>query len=131
MELSANTILIIGYLMTTTLAVFGFMKMLRDDRVIKTVTTISVLIALVGLLIRNDQTKDLAGNSADSFFGPLIYIVSYALLRFVYKRKFHVEPTYDRNSMFDKADGRRQNWLDITVHVLPFFLSLIIPLLIE
>lgn len=131
MPFSPNTILITGYILTGMLIVAGFMKMLRNNNTIKVITLISILVAAGGFLIRSETTKMTTGNAADSFFGPSIYILSYSLLRYFYKRKYKVEPTYEKYSWFDHAERRPQNWLDVTVHILPMMLSIIIPLSIE
>jgi hypothetical protein len=129
MNISSNSILIIGYSLTGLLFLMGLGKKLRNDNIIKISLIVSLIVAVIGFLIRSEQTKMAAGNAADSFYSPLVYIATYAGLRYLYKRRYRVEPTYNRSSWHDYKEGRRQNWLDVTVHLLPFMLALVIPML--
>jgi len=88
----------------------------------KFVVSITFLIAMLGWFIKVPEAGMLTGG--------LSYIICYAGLRHVYIRKYSIEPTYNRISWFDPDDGRRQNWLDVVVFVIPLLLSFIIPLMI-
>jgi hypothetical protein len=130
MKLSSNTILFIGYFFTAALWFAGFSKMLRSENVIKIVLVLAVVLAIFGVLLRNPQTKMTLGNAADTFFGPLIYILTYAFFRFTYRKKYGVEPTYNRASWYDPQEGREQNLFDLVVFIIPMVLSILVPLLL-
>jgi hypothetical protein len=128
MIVSSNTILYIGYILTGLLAVLGFMKVLRNDKLIKRIIFIALVFATFGFFIRSKENDIGIGFAPAVFASPLVYILSYALLRYLYKSFYRVEPTYNRSSWYDDEDGRRQNWLDVLVHVLPMFIAIIFPL---
>jgi hypothetical protein len=131
MNISTETILIIGYSLTGIVFLMGVYKKLRNIFIIMVSLVACIIIAIIGFLIRSERTDMVAGNAADSFFGPLIYIITFAFLRFIYKKKYSVEPTYNRSSWYDYEEGRRQNWLDVVVHILPLLLAIVLPLLIK
>ena len=84
--------------------------------------------AIIGQLIRNDVPILKGGHPTDNWYSPLILISLYSILRYAYKKKYKVEPTYDHSWRFDFDDNREINGFDIVVHLVPFLLALIIPL---
>jgi uncharacterized membrane protein len=129
MTLTPNQISMIAFIITAIIAVCGFMKLLRSNKVLIILLTITFPIAIFGLIIRGVNTEMVNGNAADMLLSPFIYVASYALLRLVFKRIYKMEPTYERYSWY--SDGRKQNWLDVIVHVIPLMLSFTLPFLIE
>jgi len=121
--------LIIGLILTGTLVTCGFMKLLRSNKILTVLTLVALLIGIYGLLIRGEETEMPNGNGADFLAAPFVYVVSYALLRMLYKRVYKMEPTYERYSWYDAKEGRNQNWLDVTVYILPMLLSFVVPLM--
>ena len=95
-------------------------KKLRDNKSLKIAASITFPIAVLGLLLKTPE--------AAMFSGAFVQIISYAGLRFLFKRKYNFEPTYNRMSWYDDEDGRRQNWLDVIVFVIPLISSFILPL---
>jgi hypothetical protein len=97
-------------------------KKLRNDRLLKVSSIITLLFAIPGVLIRTPE--------AAMLMGAFVQVVSYAFLRYLFKRKYNFEPTYNRMSWYDHEEGRKQNWLDVIVFVVPTMLSFTIPLAI-
>jgi hypothetical protein len=128
MLVSSNTIFYIGYIPTGILAVLGFMKVLRNDKLIKTTFILALLFAILGFFIGIKDDDIGSGFAPAVFAAPLVYILSFTLLRFLYKVLYRVEPTYNRASWYDEGDKRKQNWFDVLVHVLPMLLSFVFPL---
>ena len=131
MIVKGEQLLIIGLCITGILAVCGFMKLLRSDRTLIILTVLTIPIGVFGLCLIGDNTEMVNGNGATTLVSPFIYITSYALLRMLYKRIYKMEPTYERFSWYDAEEGRKQNWLDVTVHILPMLLGFIVPIIIE
>lgn len=131
MTLTPNQISMIAFIITAIIAVCGFMKLLRSNKVLIILLTITFPIAIFGLIIRGVNTEMVNGNAANMFLSPFIYVASYTLLRLVFKRIYKMEPTYERYSWYDYSDGRKQNWLDVIVHLIPLMLSFTLPFLIE
>ena len=130
MTLTGSQILIVGLILTGVLVTCGFMKLLRSNRVLFILTPIAFIIGLYGVLIRGAQTEMVNGNGSDFLLAPFVYISSYALLRMLYRKVYKVEPTYERYSWYDAEEGRKQNWLDVTVHILPMMLSFVVPIIV-
>ena len=128
MEISGQQILIISLILYTIIVTCGFMKLLLSDKTLLTLSIVTLIIAVFGLLIRSEQTQMVNGNGATFLIAPFIYTISYLLLRKLYKFKYKIEPTYNRRSWYDSEDNRNQNLLDVTVHILPMLLGFIIPL---
>jgi uncharacterized membrane protein YfhO len=128
MSVSSNTIFYIGYIPTGILALLGFMKVLRNDKLIKTIFILALHFAILGFFINIKDDEIASGFTPAVFAAPLVYILSFALLRFLYKALYRVEPTYNRVSWYDEGDKREQNWFDVLVHILPMLLSFVFPL---
>jgi hypothetical protein len=92
-------------------------KKLRNGHRLKILSVFSFILAILGLVIKTPE----AASFSISFF----YIISYAFLRYLYLRKYGLEPTYYNYSWYDAEEGRRQNWLDVIVYVVPIFFSFI------
>ncbi|WP_224490964.1 hypothetical protein [Robertkochia flava] len=123
MTLTEKQILILSLVLTGILVVLGFMKLLRSNRILLILTPISLVVGLWGMLISGVKTETINGNGAEFLIAPFVYLSSYSLLRMLYKKLYKVEPTYNRFSWYDKEEGRKQNWLDVTVHILPMVLG--------
>jgi hypothetical protein len=118
----------VGIAMTCCLAFCGFMKWLRNDRVLLFLLLLSGVLAIIGVSGRMPENPRL--NSWDGILGPFAYVASYASLRYLYKRIFRREPTYIRGSWYDWEEGRRQDWFDVAVHVLPMMIGLSVPIML-
>jgi len=95
-------------------------KKLRNDRSLRISSIITLLFAIPGVLIRTPE--------AAMLMGAFVQVVTYAFLRYLFKRKYSFEPTYNRMSWYDSEEGRKQNWFDVIVFVIPILLSFTIPL---
>jgi 4-amino-4-deoxy-L-arabinose transferase-like glycosyltransferase len=118
----------VGVAITCCLAFCGFMKWLRNDRVLLVLLLATTVLAMVGILGRVPENPRL--NTWDGLLGPFTYVSSYAFLRYMYKRYFHREPTYERSSWYDGEEGRRQYGFDVAVHVLPMMIAFALPVLL-
>jgi hypothetical protein len=131
MTLTGEQLLIIGLCITGILVVCGFMKLLRSDRTLIVLTILTIPIGVFGLYLRGDNTEMVNGNGSTYMISPFVYVTSFALLRMLFKSIYKMEPTYERFSWFDAEEGRKQNWLDVTVHIVPMLLSFVVPILID
>lgn len=129
MNISPSVIANIGLALTILIALAGVEKRLRGDSTLLIVGVATLCIGIVGLLLRSESTGMARGNAADFLFGPFIYVVSYTLLRKLYKGLYQVEPTYAWLSGYDSDDMRKVNFLDKVVHVLPLLLGMVLPFL--
>ena len=118
----------VGIAITCGLAFCGFMKWLRNDRRLAVLFILTGVLAVIGVVGRVPGNARL--NSADGLLGPLAYVASYALLRQAYKSIYRREPTYERASWYDREEGRKQNWFDVTVHILPMLIGMAVPLIV-
>jgi hypothetical protein len=119
----------IGLGLAGALELAGLELKLRDDVIITKVTVLTAILGVFGFALRSDALEMGAANAADWLWCPFIYITAYAFLRFLYKRTYHREPTYNRSSWYDPNDRRRQNSFDVAVHIVPIILSMSGPLL--
>lgn len=127
MNISPTVIANLGLALTIILALAGADKRLRSDRTLLVVGVVALTIGIVGFLIRSESTGVARGNAADFLFGPIIYVLSYGLLRKIYKSIYHVEPAYVWLSGYDAEDMRNVNFLDKVVYVLPLLLGMVLP----
>jgi uncharacterized membrane protein YfcA len=97
-----------------------FCKKLRNNKALKIAASVTFPFAVLGVLLKTPE--------AAMFSGAFAQIISYAGLRFLFKRKYNFEPTYNRMSWYDNEEGRRQNWFDVIVFVIPLILCFIVPL---
>ena len=116
-----------GLALTIIVAMAGVDKRLRSDRTLLIVGIVALIIGVVGFLIRSESTDMARGNAADFLFGPFIYVLSYGLLRKLYKGIYNVEPTFVWISGYDAEDLREVNFLDKVVYVLPLLLGMVLP----
>lgn len=94
-------------------------KKLRNYNSIRLVLLITFAISLLSIFIRTPEAAMLSG--------AFVYTACYAALRYLFKPKYQMEPTYYRSSWYDPDEGRMQNWFDVVVFVVPLFLSFMIP----
>jgi hypothetical protein len=113
-----------GLIVTGIYACLGFYKLLRKRKWTNRLLIIAGVLASFQLLLSIIKDSLTAPILSDTLYGPITYMASYLLLRKVYMRIYKVEPTYNYGAWYDPADKRRQNWLDILVHVLPFLISI-------
>jgi hypothetical protein len=118
----------VGVAITCCLIFCGFMKWLRNDRLLLVLLLATAAMAVVGVLERVPENPRL--NTWDGLLGPFAYVASYASFRYLYKRIFRREPTYIRGSWYDQEEGRRQDWYDVAVHVLPMMIALAVPVIL-
>ena len=129
MNISPLIIANVSLALTIIIALAGVDKRLRSDRTLLVVGVVALTIGIVGFSIRSESTGMARGNAADFLFGPFIYVISYGLLRKLYKSIYHVEPTYAWLSGYDAEDMRDVNFLDKVVYVLPLLLGMVLPFL--
>lgn len=127
MNISPAIIANAGLALTIITALAGVDKRLRSDKTLLIVSIVALTIALFGFLIRSESTEMARGNAADFLFGPFIYVLSYGLLRRLYKSIYNIEPTYVWLSGYDAEDLRKVNFLDKVVYVLPLLLGMVLP----
>ena len=116
------TFVYIGFIPMFILYMFASYKKLRNNRALIILSITSFLLAIPGVLIKVPEAAMLTG--------AFIYLISYSLLRYIYIKKYSFEPTYNKSSWYDANEGRRQNWLDVIVYVMPILLSMIVPVAI-
>ncbi len=69
-------------------------------------------------------------NGAGFLFGPIVFVISYALLRMFYKKAFKREPDMRAYSSYSIRDNRRLNSFDYLTFFIPVMLSAIINLML-
>jgi len=116
------TFLYLGLAPSFIVYILASYKKLRNNRVLTRLAIVTLLIALLGVFINKEGSLFLAS----AFF----YVIIYAGLRYIYLKKYSIEPTYNRASWYDPEEGRKQNWLDVIVFVIPLMLSLVMPLVL-
>jgi hypothetical protein len=117
------------------IGIFGFLtisKKLRNDRTILILLTSTAIIAIYPLVLKILNTP-FEGylRTTDYLFSPFIYMLSYAVLRYLYKRTYNREPTYNRDSWYDEEEKRYQNIFDFIVMISPLFISGLFPIIIN
>ncbi|MCC7502915.1 MAG: hypothetical protein IT229_10325 [Flavobacteriales bacterium] len=118
----------VGIAITCCLAVGGFMKWLRNDRMIAVLLILTGMLAVIGVVYRVPENPRL--NTWDGLLGPLAYVASYALLRQAYRSIFQREPTYAYLTWYDWEERRRMNWFDLGVHILPMLIGMAVPAIV-
>lgn len=131
MKFTSTEIMFVSMIITGSLAVCGLMNLLRAKSTLLILLPFTFLIAIIGILIRDETTKMANGNAADMLLSPLVYMLTFMILRYFYKRKYNAEPTYKRQTWNYYEAGRWQNWFEVLVFALPFFLCLILPFILE
>lgn len=124
------TLNISGLIVTGIIALLGFGKKLRSNKRLAILFVITSIVAIVGLILRNDVVEQRISNPADSLISPLAYVLCYAGLRQMFKAVYKMEPTYQRYRWYDKEDGRKQNVLDVLVHIFPLMVAVFVPFII-
>ncbi|WKZ67523.1 MAG: hypothetical protein QY325_06260 [Flavobacteriales bacterium] len=104
------------------------MKWLRNDHLLLVLLVSTGALAVVGIIGRVPENLRL--NTWDGLLGPFSYVACYASFRYLYKRVFRREPTYNRGAWYDWHEGRSQDWCDVAVHVLPLMIALAVPVLL-
>lgn len=122
-----DLLLIAGLGITGLLVIPGLSKKLRSDRVLLVLAGITFVIAVAGIILRSAVHQSKGSNSADMLLSPFVYVALYALFRKLYKRKFGIEPTCNRNSWYDPDEKRRQNVFDVIVHIAPMVIAFMLP----
>jgi len=116
--------------MIVFLAFIGIRK-IRNTRVCIILLFIAICYTVLGVVIRNEAYQLPNINAADFFYAPLAHLISYLLLRRIYLKVYHFEPTYYRTAWYDPHEGREQNWFDIFVYIIPIYIALLIPLFLN
>lgn len=128
--MTSNEIFILNTLLCGILSFMGMFKHLRNNQTIQTLLIISAFYGFVSIFIHVFIVwmDDL---SSYSFWNPFVYIALYGVLRYLNISIYHREPTYNKASWYDPSEGRKQNTLDVLVHLLPMGVSLIFPFLVK
>lgn len=128
--MSPKFLLYISWAIIIIISIAGIDKKLRNKRTLIILGVATLCFGLIGLIIRGERTELSGGNAADSMLGPFIYIITYALLRQLYKSIYHVEPTYVWLRGYDFEDSRKVNLLDKLVHIIPLLTGVFLPIFI-
>lgn len=108
-----------------------YLKLQRKKYMISALIFIGILCAITGYTLSDSPVYELdRGNAATSFYSPLIYIVSYQILRYLFIKNKRLEPAYDFASTRDRVDKRNLVFADYIVFIFPIILAVIIPLII-
>ena len=129
MEISPKFIWFFSQAILIALAIAGAEKRLRNYKKIFIIGITTFLVGLTGLMIRSSDTALPRGNAADFLFSPFIFVITHVLLRQLYKRVYHAEPTYVWLRSYDYEEFRKVNIWDKVVHVLPLILGMFLPFL--
>jgi len=131
MDLNSNLLFWVGYSFFSFYVFSVYLKLHRKKYVIPILIIIALIIAVSGLYITHFIT-DSSGNklTTTTFYAPIIYILTYQLLRFLYKKKHHVEPAYEYASPLDSLGKRKLLFEDYVVFILPMITSLLVPIFI-
>jgi hypothetical protein len=125
------TLNITGFILVGAIALLGFGKKLRSDKRLAILFLTTCIVATIGLILRDEVVEHGTGNPAYSLISPLAYVLCYAGLRQIFKAVYKMEPTYQRYSWYDQEEGRKQNVLDVIVHILPLMVAIFVPSIIE
>ncbi|HTL80073.1 MAG TPA: hypothetical protein VL651_00135 [Bacteroidia bacterium] len=131
MHFSGRELIFLGLTPTAAMLLAASYRRLRNDRIVFVLIILCVSLAIWGIYLRSPEFEMKGGNAADSLYSPLIYILTYATLRYLFKKKYGFEPTYYKHSWYDPVEKRDQNWFDIVVLMLPFLLAVFIPAIIH
>ncbi len=130
--LLAKEDLLLGSLLIFLLVFFMVaINFLRNDKRIFKVILFLIMIFLTELLLIKFQFIEL--NNFDSIYliiTPMVYIITYFILRKIFIYLYGMEPTYNRSSWFDYSEGRRQNGGDMMVFFIPLILAVTVCLFI-
>lgn len=121
-----------GFIIWGLIVFLILLKKLRDNRRILVALLFSLPFAIYALsekITGNAFTEKL--RPTDALFMPLVTVCTYALLRYLYKKAYKREPTYNRSSWFDPEEGRNQNIFDLIVFISPMVMGGLFPLLIK
>lgn len=130
MQLNKEYLSLIGIFSTCLIACLCTIKKLRSDKRISILVILTFPLAIFGLIIRSPEYQMKGANAADCLWSPFLCIALYGLFRYLYKKKYYCEPTYNRLSWYDPDEKRMQNWFDVIVHVVPFIFAVSVPIII-
>lgn len=122
--------LFLGLGATCVVGVLTSYKLMRNNKVLIGLMIVSLGMAISQVILSINENTFKRATLSDALYSPLVYVISYNSLRYVYIRMYGLEPTYNRMSWYDPKDGRRQNWFAVVVYVAPLFLSLGFPILL-
>lgn len=122
----------LGFILWFILVMLCYFKMLRDNKRLIILLLVASLFAVYAFILReNGQPFSGRYRGSNFLFSPFLYVLSYGILRYLYKDTYKREPTYDRHSWHDVDEGRDQNVFDVIVFVFPLFFSVLFPFLIS
>ena len=132
MKINPEFILNIGIVLSGFIWTIGFLKILRNNKRLKILMIFSVGLLIFSFWLLNNDIKLENGISVSYIYiSPIIYVLTFSILRRRFLKKYNFEPTYNWISWYDKEDERNQNWDDVFVHIVPFGLSFIIPIILS
>jgi hypothetical protein len=121
-----------GYIILFVLVILCFYKKLRDNRRLGILLIATSLIAIYACVLKTSgQAFSGRFRGSDFLFSPFIFVLTYAILRYLYKDVYDREPTYDRTSWYDSDERRYQNFFDVIVFVFPLLFSITFPIWIS
>ena len=123
---------ILGFILYFVVGMLGFLKKLRNDRIIFILIKSTGLISVYAIFLKIQGLPFIGRvRDSDALFLPFIYLLTYAVLRHFYKKTYNREPTYNRTSWYDSDEGRELNFFDVAVFILPPFFSILFPVLLS
>jgi hypothetical protein len=114
----------LGFILWFVVVMLGFSKKLRDNKRVIIILILTSLVSIYPIFLKI-QGLPFSGHSrgSDFLFAPFIYMLTYGLLRWLYKRVYNREPTYYRAAWYDPEEHRKQNVFDVVVYVIPLLFS--------
>ena len=107
-----------------------YFKFHRRQLVLFALILFSLINLFIGYyLLKIDKSiKDVA---LTNFYSPILYILSYQALRFIFKWKYKFEPAYEYSSTYDITDNRKLIFWDYIVFVFPIVFSMGLPIFLN
>lgn len=112
-----------------------FYSQLKNKRYYNSFLILSIVIAVIRVFYFDGQGNVvgmLKSNSADYLYSPLIFLLVFQILRFVYIQIYKREPAFGATkfSNYDKTAGRYLNLLDYAVETAPLIIAGLLPVII-
>ena len=131
MQLTPSQIFWLGSGITLIFFMMVFLKLHRKKGVLISLFIVGLISLIIGIiLMSNPEFEMKKGHAATTFFGPIIYISTYQILRIIFKKQTGIEPAYEFASTYDSKDKRGLGVFDYIIFIFPFVLATAISLII-
>ncbi|PHN06584.1 hypothetical protein [Flavilitoribacter nigricans] len=131
MTLSGQQLFNIGVIYWGILLLSLSLGVLRINRVLLFHFLLSSALLYVGIMHYPLQLPCRGNeNGAGFLFGPFAFVVSYAMMRWLYKRIYNFEPDIEAYSGYSSRDNRGLNFLDYLTALIPAVLSSIVSIIL-